>query len=64
MQNLILSSIDPYKLFYCLIKILAIHTFPKSLHTAFKQATSVQKTKKKAHTSLWKQKQKQIFKNI
>lgn len=29
MQNLTLSSIDPYKLFYCFIKILAIHTFHK-----------------------------------
>lgn len=32
MQNLTLSSIDPYKLFYCLIKILEIHTSQK-VHT-------------------------------
>lgn len=32
MQNLTLSSTDPFKLFYCLIKILAIQTSQK-VHT-------------------------------
>lgn len=64
MQNLIISSIDPYKRLYCLIKILASHTFPKSPHIALKKTTSVQKTKKEAHISLWKWKQNQILKNI
>lgn len=63
MPNLTLSSIDPYKLFYRLINILEIRTSQK-VHTQLLNRLLQFQKNTKAYTSLWKQKQSQIFKNI
>lgn len=57
MQHVAVGGTDSYKLFYCLIKIPAIHTFKRSPRADSKQTTPtpVQKRKKKDQAGPQKQ---------